>query len=260
MPRQFQWINANGYPVLYTTDGITSGEAAELRNAYDRMQYGGVAAQNGMLESTTQSSPAYPQYIQQQQQQGQEIAATVSSPSYMTALPATTLMHVNSGVNYTTANNAGAMAATTFTDAGAMRSVVPLTKMPYATATLGRPPRHPGLKGSEPSICAQVSQIQRYSGVPRGTPCSTKDRDSPHTLVSTLLLLVRVDRFGTPPSELNERPSCAGSVTDSDANGDVPASTAANVCFWFAGDERRRWGRVTGWRRRNSAHRQQSSH
>lgn len=162
MPRQFQWINANGYPVLYTTDGITSGEAAaELRNAYDRMQYGGVAAQNGMLESTTQSSPAYPQYMQQQQQQqGQGIAATVSSPSYMTALPATTLMHVNSGVNFTTANNA-VIAATTFTDAGAMRSVVPLTKMPYATATLGRPPRHPGLmKGSEPSICAQVSQIQ----------------------------------------------------------------------------------------------------
>lgn len=145
--------------MLYTTDG-TTGET-ELRNAYDRMQYG--SGGGGLPENV-----AYPQYIQQ----GQTIAATVSSPSYMTAIPGT-LMPVNS-VNYTTANSGGGGAQ--FADmnsggGGGMRAMVPLTKMPYATATLGRPPRHPGLKGSEPSICAQVSHsgVQRHDNVPRYT-------------------------------------------------------------------------------------------
>lgn len=109
------------------------------------MQFSNIA--NGIPENAA----VYSQFVQQQQQQGQGqgITSTVSSPSYMSAIPAT-LVPLNS-VNYTTANTT----TTSFANLGG--GFVPVQKMPYTTATLGRPPRHPGLKGvSEPSICAQV--------------------------------------------------------------------------------------------------------
>lgn len=132
--------------MLYATDGMTTMARAP-ENVYDRMQFGDLP--NGLPEDAV-----YPQFIQH----GQGITATVSSPSYMTAIPAT-LVPVNS-VNYTMANST----STTFANVagggvGGMGGVVPVPKMPYTTATLGRPaPRHPGLKGAEPSICAQVSR------------------------------------------------------------------------------------------------------
>lgn len=93
------------------------------------------------------------------------ITATVSSPSYMSAIPATLMPPVNT-LNYTTTNTT----STTFANLGGTCGVgvgtgggIGMKMMPYTTATLGRPSssslaRHPASKGTEPSICAQVSQ------------------------------------------------------------------------------------------------------
>lgn len=179
-PRQFQWINANGYPVLYATDGTTALQASagdnDLRSVYDRMQFTGIP--NGLPENA-----AYSQFLQQQQHHqhpGLGITSTVSSPSYMTAIPAASLVPVNS-VNYTTANST----TTTFANlggggaaqGGVIGGVVPVPKMPYTTATLGRPPpRHPGLKGTEPSICAQVRFVRGCLVAPGSIYSSTSSR------------------------------------------------------------------------------------
>lgn len=126
---------------LYAT--ATIPEQNELRNCYDRMQYAGIP-----------ENAAYTQYISQG-----HAPATVSSQAYMSAMQGT-LMPVNS-VNYTTANLGGQ--ELTYADlgsvggaAGPVAGMMPGKKMPYTTATLGRPPRHPDLKRHEPTIYAQV--------------------------------------------------------------------------------------------------------
>ena len=140
--RQFQWVNANGYPVMYTTsvDAPVPATDGDLRHVCNRIPFGGVP----------ENVACYTQFLQQQHQQQQGTTETVSSPSYMTAVPAT-LMPVNN-VNFTTLTRTttlGNSKTTSFTSLGAAS-----TKMPYTAATLGRPALN---KSTEPYTCAQVS-------------------------------------------------------------------------------------------------------
>lgn len=136
MNRQFQWVNANGHPVLYST------EQTDLRNCYERMQF---------VNGPPNGLPA--QFIQQQQGQ---VPSTGSNIAYMTAP-----MPVNS-VNFTTTSTS-MPGELTYADLGVIGAGglhgggIPGKKMHYTTATLGRPPRHPDLKRHEPTIYAQVS-------------------------------------------------------------------------------------------------------
>lgn len=135
------------HPRLYATSAIT--EQNELRNCYDRMQFAGIP-----------ENAAYTQYIPQG-----HAPPTVSSQAYMSAMQST-MMPVNS-VNYTTANLGGQ--ELTYADLGSIGGgpgipasvALPNKKMPYTTATLGRPPRHPDMKRHEPTIYAQVSELSR---------------------------------------------------------------------------------------------------
>lgn len=141
--RQFQWVNANGHPVLYTTSSSIA-EQTDLRNCYERMQF---------VNGPPNGLPG--QYLQQ----GQVAATGGANIAYMTApMPV-------SSVNYTTTSSAGGGGELTYADLGVigpgglLGGGVPGKKMHYTTATLGRPPRHPELKRHEPTIYAQVSVV-----------------------------------------------------------------------------------------------------